>query len=180
MHLYDFLLNSNTAASSEDAAFLSKNVELCSFEYVEDFWSYWNNMPQPSRAFESIDFNLNGYALFKHGIQPNPKDPKFSSGGMYFCEANIASHHLDEFWMSLVLSLIGETLEKEEDIVGARVVDVSPDLREKLFRIELWFEVNDESAKRPALENMVSLLAGHGLKKLPLPDFSWAPISTTA
>ena len=48
---------------------------------------------------------------------------------------------LDEYWLNLVLGMIGETIDKGDEITGARVVDKSK--RDVIYRMELWFRKKD-------------------------------------
>lgn len=47
---------------------------------------------------------------------------------------------LTNFWETIVLSLIGETLDDEDNITGARVIDKSnPYKKQVTHRVEIWF-----------------------------------------
>jgi hypothetical protein len=54
---------------------------------------------------------------------------------------------LDEYWLNLVLGMIGETIDKGDEITGARVVDKSK--RDVIYRMELWFRKKDMTVGFP-------------------------------
>lgn len=104
-----------------------KNVYT--FDTVEDFWCLYNNILVPTKL--SIGSN---YHLFKEGIRPMWEDPINAKGGKWiFTNPRSRKARLDECWLYVMLSLIGETLQDEDDICGA-VVSV----RKAQDRIAIW------------------------------------------
>ncbi|CAI5713314.1 unnamed protein product [Peronospora farinosa] len=104
-----------------------KNVYT--FHTVEDFWCLYNNILSPTKL--SIGSN---YHLFKEGIRPMWEDPANAKGGKWiFTNPRTRKARLDECWLYVMLSLIGETLQDEDDVCGA-VVSV----RKPQDRIAIW------------------------------------------
>ncbi|TYZ62772.1 hypothetical protein PybrP1_008448 [[Pythium] brassicae (nom. inval.)] len=104
-----------------------KNVYA--FSTVEDFWCLYNNILVPTKL--AIGSN---YHLFKEGIRPMWEDPINAKGGKWiFTNARSRKARLDECWLHVMLSLIGETLEDDDDVCGA-VVSV----RKAQDRIAIW------------------------------------------
>lgn len=56
---------------------------------------------------------------------------------------------LSSFWETVVLSLIGETLDDGDNITGARVIDKSNPYKKQInHRVEIWFrDWKDDSFK---------------------------------
>ncbi|CAI5709209.1 unnamed protein product [Hyaloperonospora brassicae] len=104
-----------------------KNVYT--FNTVEDFWCLYNNILAPTKL--SIGSN---YHLFKDGIRPMWEDPINAKGGKWiFTNPRSRKARLDECWLYVMLSLIGETLQDEDDVCGA-VASV----RKAQDRIAIW------------------------------------------
>lgn len=63
----------------------------------------------------------------------------------------------DDFWQNLVLGMIGETLDPNDEICGARVVDKSTGQRQ-MYRLELWFKKKDQGIADELLARMQTCL----------------------
>ena len=86
--------------------------------------------------------------LFVDGVRPEWEDPNNEKGKIITLEY-VISFKLLEFmvmvenaWRSLMLSLLGETLEYSEYINGIRFVDKTQISRKIMFRFEIWFSPN--------------------------------------
>ncbi|TMW68490.1 hypothetical protein Poli38472_005958 [Pythium oligandrum] len=121
---YDNPKKRNSAETWEENL---KNI--FTFDTVEDFWCLYNNVLTPTKL--SVGSN---YHLFKEGIRPMWEDPINAKGGKWiFTNARSRRARLDECWLHVMLSLIGESLHDEDDICGA-VVSV----RKAQDRIAIW------------------------------------------
>ncbi|KAI9907908.1 hypothetical protein PsorP6_003474 [Peronosclerospora sorghi] len=129
---YDFPKKRHSSESWEENL-----MHVYSFNTVEDFWCLYNNILTPTKL--SIGSN---YHLFKEGIRPMWEDPINAKGGKWiFTNPRSRKARLDECWLYVMLSLVGETLQDEDDICGA-VVSV----RKPQDRIAIWTATaNDES-----------------------------------
>ncbi|CAH0513400.1 unnamed protein product [Peronospora belbahrii] len=117
-----------------------KNVYTIST--VEDFWCLYNNILVPTKL--SIGSN---YHLFKEGIRPMWEDPINAKGGKWiFTNPRSRKARLDECWLYVMLSLIGETLQDEDDVCGA-VVSV----RKAQDRIAIWSATADAEDRQKAI-----------------------------
>ncbi|EEY66427.1 eukaryotic initiation factor 4E, putative [Phytophthora infestans T30-4] len=117
-----------------------KNVYT--FNTVEDFWCLYNNILAPTKL--SIGSN---YHLFKEGIRPMWEDPINAKGGKWiFTNPRSRKARLDECWLYVMLSLIGETLQDEDDICGA-VVSV----RKAQDRIAIWSATANAEDRQKAI-----------------------------
>jgi hypothetical protein len=142
--------------------------EVASISTVQEFWSVFNSIPQPSELLATPDptstpqatCSIGAFMLFKQGVRPEWEDPTNKTGGhlqftlqagdKYRCifkENSSAREHdvlaiIDEYWNNLVLSLIGNTIPHIDDITGIRLVDKVRPGRSKPtghVRIEIWF-----------------------------------------
>ena len=85
--------------------------------------------------------------LFVSGIKPEWEDPKNKGGKIFIMEYVIQiKTQVSDFmkiveneWMKLLLSLIGENLEQGQFINGIRFVDKTQIGRKVIFRFEIWF-----------------------------------------
>lgn len=73
---------------------------------------------------------------------------------------------LSEVWETVVLSLIGESLDDGDNITGARVVDKSNPYKKQInHRIEIWFrEWKDEEFRKVLKERMEGILRENGME----------------
>ncbi|XP_063585022.1 eukaryotic translation initiation factor 4E-like isoform X2 [Penaeus indicus] len=106
-------------------------VEIASFNTVEDFWALYNHIEPASRLKVGCD-----YSMFKQGIKPMWEDAHNCRGGRWLINLNKQqrSTELDNFWMEVLLLMIGESFEEHSDEVCGAVVNV----RGKGDKIGVW------------------------------------------
>lgn len=158
--------------TAEDWANLQKKLCVCST--VEEFWKYWRHIPSPSHVFYDgktkkrvgvapDDRTIESFSIFKEGIAPEWEDAQNSNGGEWWIRKPLAAEKLDEWWQNLVLGLIGEMIDEDDQVCGARVADKSGGKGAyPLFRVELWLRTTDEEKAAKLKENMVKALGGKG------------------
>ncbi|XP_045446055.1 eukaryotic translation initiation factor 4E1-like [Melitaea cinxia] len=117
-------------------------IELTSFDTVEDFWRLYHHIKLPSELRQGHD-----YAVFKQGIRPMWEDDANKMGGRWLIslEKKQRNSDLDRFWLDVVLLLIGENFEHAEEICGAVV-----NIRAKMDKIGVW--TADTSKQQANLE----------------------------
>ena len=113
------------------------------FNTVEDFWCLYNNILSPSKLIMGTDFHL-----FKEGIEPKWEDETCSKGGKwtYYVPKQTGGDELDNAWLNLLLSMIGEQFCESAEICGA-VVSV----RQKQHRVALWTKTASSEAEQVAI-----------------------------
>lgn len=88
----------------------NSNLMVHTLHTVEDFWCLFNNINGPS-ALANGDITL-----FKQGISPAWEDPSCQNGGRWVMKLDkVRPDGLDESWLSMVLSLIGEETFQDGD-----------------------------------------------------------------
>lgn len=121
--------------SKESWADLLKPV--IDFSTVEEFWGIFNSIPQASDLPLKAD-----YHLFRKGIKPEWEDSANSDGGKWsFQFKDKKGTNINELWLRTLLSVIGETVEDEENEVNGAVLNV----RKFAFRVALWTKSTDRS-----------------------------------
>ncbi|CAH2106982.1 unnamed protein product [Euphydryas editha] len=117
-------------------------IELTTFDTVEDFWRLYHHIKLPSELRQGHD-----YAVFKQGIRPMWEDDANKMGGRWLIslEKKQRNSDLDRFWLDVVLLLIGENFEHAEEICGAVV-----NIRAKIDKIGVW--TADTSKQQANLE----------------------------
>jgi len=105
--------------------------EIISFNTVEDFWALYNHIELASRLGAGCD-----YSLFKEGIKPMWEDDRNKKGGRWLINLDKKQRGscLDNFWLEVVLCLIGESFEGESVMVNGAVVNV----RTKGDKLAMW------------------------------------------
>ncbi|XP_010943607.3 eukaryotic translation initiation factor 4E-1 [Elaeis guineensis] len=116
----------NPSAKSKQVAWGSSIRSVHTFATVEDFWSLYNNIRQPSKLVVGADFHC-----FKYKIEPKWEDPVCTNGGKW--TISCARGKSDTFWLHTLLAMIGEQFDYGDEICGA-VVSV----RGKQEKIALW------------------------------------------
>ncbi|KAK4300107.1 hypothetical protein Pmani_027672 [Petrolisthes manimaculis] len=106
-------------------------MEIASFETVEEFWALYNHIEPASRLKVGCD-----YSMFKKGIKPMWEDESNRQGGRWLINLNKQQRatELDNFWLEVLLLMIGEAFEEHSDEVCGAVVNV----RSKGDKIGVW------------------------------------------
>ncbi|RKF62105.1 Eukaryotic translation initiation factor 4E-1 [Erysiphe neolycopersici] len=105
--------------------------QVITFSSVEEFWGVYNNIAPVSQLAIKSD-----YHLFKEGIRPEWEDPKNKHGGKWSYQfKDKRNTPIDELWLHVMLSAIGETLEGEND---GEVMGVVVNVRKVFYRIGVW------------------------------------------
>jgi translation initiation factor 4E len=146
---YDRRQNNNKRTRGEKDQYESNLIHVGAFATVEDFWRYFNHMAKPSQ----LGNNAN-YHLFKGDIKPMWEDHSNVNGGKWVINLKgNQREHLDIFWESVVLSIVGETLDAGDNITGCVC-----SRRKAADRIAIW--------NRDKNDEVTILMLGHSLKKL--------------
>ena len=129
---------------------------------------------------------IESLAVFKKNIYPGWEDEVNAKGSELFCrKVNLNIDLLDMYWESIVLALIGESIDLSENVIcGCRVVDKSKvKTATKAYKLEIWLSTSsqatgDEYNKRlvDVISHDVALAAvdNNGKRKsLPNMDFEW-------
>lgn len=91
--------------------------QVSTFSSVEDFWSLFTHIKQPSEVKIGSD-----YSLFKENIRPMWEDKANKNGGRWMLTLNRNQRpELDRYWIDTVLCLIGEAFDSFDDVCGAVV-----------------------------------------------------------
>jgi len=131
-----------------------KQVAL--FDTVEDFWALYNHIQPASGLTWGSD-----YYLFKEGIKPMWEDENNVKGGRWLVVVDKQKRNvkLDQYWLELMMAIIGEQYEEYGDFICGAVVNV----RQKGDKVALW--------TRDANRDDVNLRIGQIVKaKLEIPD----------
>uniref|UniRef100_A0A2P2M802 Eukaryotic translation initiation factor 4E-1 n=2 Tax=Rhizophora mucronata TaxID=61149 RepID=A0A2P2M802_RHIMU len=99
---------------------------IYTFSTVEEFWSVYNNLRQPSKLTVGADFHC-----FKYKIEPKWEDPVCANGGKW--TVTCLKGKSDTSWLYTLLAMIGEQFDHGDEICGA-VVSV----RIRQEKIALW------------------------------------------
>lgn len=91
--------------------------KVSTFNTVEDFWSLFTHIKQPSEVKIGSD-----YSLFKEHIRPMWEDKANKNGGRWMITlVKNQRPELDRYWIDTVLCLIGEAFDSFDDVCGAVV-----------------------------------------------------------
>eukprot|EP01024_Parvocaulis_polyphysoides_P050648 TRINITY_DN4936_c0_g1_i1.p2 TRINITY_DN4936_c0_g1~~TRINITY_DN4936_c0_g1_i1.p2 ORF type:complete len:216 (-),score=51.88 TRINITY_DN4936_c0_g1_i1:229-876(-) len=119
-----------------------------SFGTVEEFWCLYNNIQTPGKLAANADLHL-----FKEGIKPAWEDPANENGGSWTLivpKSPEAKNQLDNWWLDLLLCVIGEQFEGSEDICG-----VSANVRQRQDRITMWTKTAANEAAQVSLGKQI-------------------------
>lgn len=153
--------------------------QVVKFDTVQDFWSVWNGVPQPSELLEDKRFTreqptgqtqaVDSFMIFREGIKPEWEDPANAKGGHLTISARPASGggQIDEWWNNLILGMVGETIACSDCITGARLVDKigGKGKDPPNIRFEIWYYTGTgieevSILKKSLLECLVTQLDG--------------------
>jgi len=104
---------------------------IITFNTVEDFWALYNHIELASKLNAGCD-----YSLFKEGVKPMWEDEKNKHGGRWLINLDKKQrmNSLDNFWLEVMLCLIGESFDDHSQYVNGAVVSVRP----KGDKIGMW------------------------------------------
>eukprot|EP00933_Yihiella_yeosuensis_P062174 TRINITY_DN65121_c0_g1_i1.p1 TRINITY_DN65121_c0_g1~~TRINITY_DN65121_c0_g1_i1.p1 ORF type:complete len:236 (+),score=32.29 TRINITY_DN65121_c0_g1_i1:78-785(+) len=168
---------------SSGSSYSNHTKQLHSCSTVEEFWSVWSRLPQPSEllnkrlTFKTDDFgdarNVDALMVFRDGVQPQWEDAANAEGGhfQFQLKAAMGAGQIDEYWNNLILGVIGGCLEPYDMITGVRLVDkltVSRSNHQNVhgsIRVEVWFDsIKDPKACAALQENVENCMATRTLE----------------
>lgn len=116
-------------------------TELGSFNTIQGFWMYWNNL-----RVNNLRENCN-LRLFKSEIKPTWEDPHNRSGGRWVAQ-NIPKAKRSKLWGDIVMAMVGELTEdnSHESICG-----VVLSTRQEGDEVQLWIDGGYLYRTRPDL-----------------------------
>lgn len=103
---------------------------------VEDFWSFFNHLAQPSELLNGVD-----YSFFKNDIRPMWEAPQNVRGGRLTVINTSKCRNIDinEIWRDVLVFLVGEYYDYAEDICG-----VVLNVRNYGIKIAIWTSHQDK------------------------------------
>lgn len=119
------------------------------FNTVEEFWGIFHAIPKVNELPPRSD-----YHLFRNDIRPEWEDEENAKGGKWFCQFKGKRDDLNELWIRALLSVIGETIEKDENEVNGVVFNV----RKGSVKIGLWTKSCDEARLKAIGETFKKVL----------------------
>lgn len=123
---------------------------VITFSSVEEFWGIYNSIPPANQLPLKSD-----YHLFKEGIKPEWEDEQNAKGGKWqYSFSNKIGPAINDLWLRGLLSVIGETIEDEEDEVNGIVLNV----RRQAIRIGVWTKDCDNAKLRTVGERLKKVL----------------------
>ena len=83
----------------------------------------------------------------------------------------------DQLWLGMAMGLVGETIDPNDELCGARIVDKSGNKgSNQVFRIELWLRTKDSKVIKKILDKMIEVMLDGKQPKgrgLGADDFQW-------
>jgi len=122
-------------------------MNVHTFNTIEDFWRLFHNIRRPSKL------GIVDLSMFKKDITPAWEDETCKQGGRWIAKIDkIQSEDLDDLWLNLVLTIIGENFEElgGRSICGA-VVSSRPGKKEQKgnSKVALWLSEKEEAKVMP-------------------------------
>jgi len=128
--------------------------QVVSFATVQEFWSVWTGIPQPSELLDGKKFTrkaeddkeekpIEAFMIFREDVKPEWEDTANSKGGHFqlTLKMTTSGQQVDEYWNNIVLGMVGNTIEACDRVTGVRLVD-KLSVKAKVtdhIRIELWY-----------------------------------------
>jgi len=116
-------------------------MNVGAFATIEDLWRLFDNVRRPSQL-GTVDFSM-----FKKDIHPAWEDETCKHGGRWIAKMErIRPQDLDEIWMNLVLTIVGESFH---EVGGHMVCGAVVSARSKNSKVALWVARSDEKEVKP-------------------------------
>jgi len=110
---------------------------------VESFWASYRQIAPPSYLFAGS--KVESISLFLAGVRPAWEEEANANGGELYCRRYGSPQQLDRLWHTLVLGIIGGSIDgAEEHVTGVRVVNKSSGGR-VTHRLEVWLRTEEAS-----------------------------------
>ncbi|EGV62945.1 eukaryotic translation initiation factor 4E [Yamadazyma tenuis] len=125
---------------------------VITFSSVEEFWGIYNSIPPANQLPMKSD-----YHLFKEGIKPEWEDEQNAKGGKWqysFGNRREINATINDLWLRGLLSIIGETIEDDEDEVNGIVLNI----RKQVIKIGIWTKDCDETKLKTVGERLKKVL----------------------
>lgn len=125
---------------------------VITFSSVEEFWGIYNSIPPANQLPLKSD-----YHLFKEGIKPEWEDEQNAKGGKWqysFTNKREISGVINDLWLRGLLSVIGETIEDEEEEVNGIVLNI----RRQAIRVGIWTKDCQEDRLKTVGERLKKVL----------------------
>lgn len=146
--------------------------KIIAFNDLITFWQFWNNYPCaiPKNFIYDGDkmtyfFNekkrIDGLNVFAEGIMPKWEDSNNNGGRivnlLYEIKENFTEFldAIENYWLDLVLSVIGGSIPAAKHINGIRFIDKCKPRQKMLYRFEVWL---NPSINRPEEEEELTRL----------------------
>ncbi|KAF6010048.1 eukaryotic translation initiation factor 4E [Brettanomyces bruxellensis] len=114
---------------------------IVSFDTVEEFWGIYHAVPK------AVDLPLKSdYHLFRNDIKPEWEDTANAEGGKWSHQFRSKNIDIHEIWTRALLSVIGETIEDDDQ---TEVNGVVLNVRRNGFKIGLWTKSCDIEKLKP-------------------------------
>jgi translation initiation factor 4E len=126
-------------------------MNVGAFGTVEEFWRLFNHVRRPSKL-GTVDFSL-----FKTDIHPSWEDEVCKNGGRWIAKLDkTRSEDLDETWLNLFLTIIGENFD---NVGGQMVCGAVVSARAKgSSKVALWVSKRSEEEVRPIGQAFAAVL----------------------
>jgi len=119
--------------NNESLTWEQNHRQIVTVDTVEDFWQVFHYLEPASK----IDTNCD-YSLFKKGIFPDWEDFQNMPGGRWSVNSDRSNRgeggQLDNWWMEILLILIGEQAEQYAGLVNGAVVNI----KNKVDKLAIW------------------------------------------
>lgn len=161
--------------SESKGIYADATQKVASFGTVQDFWRFWNHIPQPSELLEQKRLVrehpdglrvIDALMIFQENIRPEWEDKMNANGGhfQFQLKPSCGGGQIDEYWNNLVMGMIGATIDPPNMITGVRLVDkLSGPRATNVIRIEVWFTENEDSQAIGTLRKNVEKCMAHKL-----------------
>mmetsp|Transcript_30881 Transcript_30881/g.67619 ORF Transcript_30881/g.67619 Transcript_30881/m.67619 type:complete len:226 (-) Transcript_30881:200-877(-) len=163
-------------SSGKPGQYKDATRKVASFSTVQQFWTLWNHIPQPSGLLEQKRMvheqhdgalhAVEALMIFRENVRPEWEDEMNSSGGhfQYLLKPNLGGGQIDEFWNNVVLGMVGATVKPAHMITGVRLVDKLSGARAaNVLRLEIWYCSNSSAQEVAALKKNVEKCLAHRL-----------------
>ncbi|XP_022959251.1 eukaryotic translation initiation factor-like [Cucurbita moschata] len=117
----------NQSRPKQGAEWGSSLRKVYTFDTVEEFWCFYDQILKPSKLPANADFHL-----FKAGVEPKWEDPECANGGKWTVTSSRKTN-LDTMWLETLMALIGEQFEESDEICG-----VVASVRQRRDKLALW------------------------------------------
>lgn len=150
-------------AKNNTKKYSDNTTKIATVKKISELWNVYNNIPTPQEMFSECNVFKNikktgeipsAISIFRSNSFPQWEHKTNNDGYEWSMKKQKNLYNVNELWINLIATILGESFENSELINGIRIVDCSIE-NKIMYRYEVWIS----KKKRPDyFENLIKTI----------------------